>query len=65
MRHIPPPADWTSDGCDTGFVSDDGIVNCSCNHLTNFACLVVSSDRDESWEMGKDWSDYIRNFIGH
>ena len=33
--------DWTSEGCATN-VSEDGIVTCSCNHLTNFAVLVVS-----------------------
>ena len=33
--------DWTPSGCTT-IVGEDGIVTCSCNHLTNFAVLVVS-----------------------
>ena len=33
---------WTTEGCTTN-VSQDGIVTCSCNHLTNFAILVVSN----------------------
>ena len=33
--------DWTPNGCTT-IVGEDGIVTCSCNHLTNFAVLVVS-----------------------
>ena len=32
---------WTSEGCETEEVSED-VVRCLCNHLTNFACLVVS-----------------------
>ena len=32
---------WTTEGCETiGLV--DGVVTCQCNHLTNFAILVVS-----------------------
>ena len=32
--------DWTTEGCETiGLV--DGVVTCQCNHLTNFAILVV------------------------
>ena len=31
---------WTTDGCElTGI--DDNVVTCQCNHLTNFAVLVV------------------------
>ena len=33
--------DWISDGCITSNITQDGIVTCSCNHLTNFAVLVV------------------------
>lgn len=33
--------DWTPNGCTT-IVGEGGIVTCSCNHLTNFAVLVVS-----------------------
>ena len=33
---------WTSEGCVT-VVGEKGIVSCSCNHLTNFAVLVVSA----------------------
>ena len=32
--------DWITDGCTT-LVGEDGIVTCNCNHLTNFAVLVV------------------------
>ena len=33
---------WTADGCETiGLV--DGVVTCQCDHLTNFAILVVST----------------------
>ena len=33
--------DWTRKGCRTS-VSQSGTVTCTCNHLTNFAVLVVS-----------------------
>lgn len=36
---------WTSEGCVTVNVSND-VVTCQCNHLTNFAILVVSSVYD-------------------
>ena len=36
---------WTTEGCVTtiAVLDDDGstVINCLCNHLTNFACLVV------------------------
>ena len=32
---------WTTDGCNTS-VGQGGIITCRCNHLTNFAVLVVS-----------------------
>lgn len=32
--------DWTRKGCTTD-MRKDGIIACSCNHLTNFAVLVV------------------------
>ena len=31
---------WTTDGCNTS-VGQGGIITCRCNHLTNFAILVV------------------------
>ena len=34
--------DWTISGCTTE-VDQNGTVTCSCNHLTNFAALVVST----------------------
>ena len=35
--------DWNSEGCTiTEAVGPNGIVTCQCNHLTNFAVLVVS-----------------------
>ena len=36
---------WSEDGCRFVDVTKSGDVTCECNHLTNFACLVVSSDR--------------------
>ena len=32
---------WTSEGCETISLVD-GVATCECNHLTNFAILVVS-----------------------
>ena len=34
-------AEWTPAGCVTE-VNQEGVVTCNCNHLTNFAVLVVS-----------------------
>ena len=34
--------DWTTEGCTINVTQlEEGIVTCSCNHLTNFAVLVV------------------------
>lgn len=33
--------EWIEDGCQTAEVIGD-VVTCSCNHITNFAILVVS-----------------------
>ena len=33
---------WTNRGCTTIVDSVSGIIQCTCNHLTNFAALVVS-----------------------
>lgn len=38
---------WTTFGCTTRMESESGVVVCECNHLTNFAVLVVSSARCE------------------
>ena len=32
---------WTSEGCQAVDSNDDNTVRCHCNHLTNFAILVV------------------------
>ena len=32
--------DWTPEGCTT-VIGENGVVTCNCNHLTNFAVLVV------------------------
>lgn len=32
---------WTADGCSTSVGQGGGIITCRCNHLTNFAVLVV------------------------
>ena len=34
--------DWTSVGCATRTTNDPNVTRCECNHLTNFAVLVVS-----------------------
>lgn len=34
--------DWTTFGCTRNGTNQDGVVTCNCNHLTNFALLVVS-----------------------
>ena len=35
--------EWTTDGCVTDLAEvNEGVVTCNCNHLTNFAILVVS-----------------------
>lgn len=35
--------DWSTDGCNlTTFNNSTNVVGCECDHLTNFACLVVS-----------------------
>lgn len=33
---------WTRSGCDTRMTDDPSVTRCECNHLTNFAVLVVS-----------------------
>ena len=38
---------WSVRGCTT-IVINDSYVTCICNHLTNFACLVVSGQYDVS-----------------
>ena len=35
---------WSTRGCNTTFDPANNSVACHCNHLTNFACLVVSID---------------------
>ena len=35
--------DWTTRGCTTT-LGQNGTVTCACNHLTNFAALVVSNN---------------------
>ena len=34
---------WITNGCIT-IVGEDGIITCECNHLTNFAVLVVNNN---------------------
>ena len=34
---------WTPRGCTTS-IGKSGVITCSCNHLTNFAVLVVYND---------------------
>ena len=33
---------WSTDGCTVSQVKQNGTVTCSCDHLSNFAVLVVS-----------------------
>ena len=35
---------WSTDGCNTSVNINDSLssITCHCDHLTNFACLVVS-----------------------
>ena len=33
---------WTTEGCARIAVTEDGMVTCRCDHLTNFAVLIVS-----------------------
>ena len=37
--------DWTTRGCTTT-LGQNGTVTCACNHLTNFAVLVVSNNNN-------------------
>ena len=42
--YIEGNGDWNTDGCTlTTFNESTNVVGCQCNHLTNFACLVVST----------------------
>ena len=43
LNFIDGRGNWSIDGCTTTVDPDtNDTVTCSCNHLTNFACLVVS-----------------------
>ena len=42
--HIGGLGNWTTEGCNTTLDRESGVVVCMCNHLTNFATLVVSVD---------------------
>ena len=42
MPSIVSSSTWVPDGCETS-LNNSGFVNCSCNHLTNYAVLTVSS----------------------
>ena len=45
--------DWSTEGCRlTADVSDSGMVECQCDHLTNFAILVVSKERSIQCDIG-------------
>ena len=35
---------WSTDGCNTTVNATNGHIACHCDHLTNFACLVVRND---------------------
>ena len=35
--------EWTAEGCETDWNINRSVVKCKCNHLTNFAILVVST----------------------
>ena len=42
VLHTDGRGNWTSKGCSNQTDGSGGNVTCSCNHLTNFAVLVVS-----------------------
>ena len=43
MYYNPHISEWTTDGCVTDLAEvNESVVTCYCNHLTNFAILVVS-----------------------
>ena len=42
--HSDGQGDWSTDGCNmTEYNQTTDVVGCECNHLTNFACLVVKT----------------------
>nr|XP_055070165.1 adhesion G-protein coupled receptor G5-like [Misgurnus anguillicaudatus] len=43
---------WKTDGCSTKQISDN-VVNCSCNHMTPFAVLMVNMNNidEQQWEI--------------
>ena len=41
FNHLIHYAEWRTEGCVTA-EKDGSVVTCNCNHLTNFAILVVS-----------------------
>ena len=43
MLYTDGRGNWTSKGCSNQTDGSGGNVTCSCNHLTNFAVLMVSS----------------------
>ena len=50
---------WTTQGCMTT-TGSDGVVFCHCNHLTNFAVIVVSQNNDK----GNIHQSYTRKYFG-
>ena len=42
--YIGGNGNWSTDGCNTSVFINDSLssITCHCDHLTNFACLVVS-----------------------
>ncbi|XP_073715519.1 adhesion G-protein coupled receptor G2 [Misgurnus anguillicaudatus] len=43
---------WKNDGCSTGQISDN-VVNCSCDHMTAFAVLLIDMNNidEQQWEI--------------
>ena len=49
---------WTTDGCElTG--NENGVITCACDHLTNFAILVVCSNRKPFLEFAVRANDIL------
>ena len=41
--HTGERGNWSEAGCDVAEIDEEsGLIVCECNHLTNFACLIVS-----------------------
>jgi len=51
--------DWNSDGC--SLTINNSVYNCSCNHTTNFAVLLVSYIKFDEVIFDSSFIDYESN----